>query len=67
MYVVSKALQQEHIGFADLDPQSTRSPGFRWAMWDFVMQFWQLFRQRRLLNAVLSTSTVNLSQQLCGG
>ncbi|KAJ4862128.1 sugar transporter domain-containing protein [Trichoderma breve] len=33
---------------------------------DFLRQFTQLFQQRRLYNALISTSTVNLAQQLCG-
>lgn len=51
----------------DLDPQAMMSPGFFWVIRDFARQFVQLFQRRRLYNAVLSTSTVNLAQQLCGG
>ncbi|TWU78179.1 hypothetical protein ED733_007710 [Metarhizium rileyi] len=43
------------------------SPGFFWVIRDFGRRFIQLFRNRRLYNAVISTSTVNLAQQLCGG
>lgn len=42
------------------------SPGFWWTMRDFLRQFRQLFQQRRLYNAIISSSVVNLAQQLCG-
>lgn len=67
IYLVYKSIEQENMDFNDLDANATRSPGFIWVMRDFARQFVQLFRQRRLYNAMISTSTVNLSQQLCGG
>ncbi|KAL7951280.1 MFS general substrate transporter [Trichoderma barbatum] len=66
MYVVYKSLEQNSMGLGDLDAHAFRSPGFTWVMRDFLGQYAQLFRQRRLYNAVISTSTVNLAQQLCG-
>ncbi|ODA76026.1 hypothetical protein RJ55_08308 [Drechmeria coniospora] len=66
MYVVFKALEQEHVGIGDLDDHALLSPGFIWVIRDFFAQFRQLFQQRRLYNATISTSTVNLAQQLCG-
>lgn len=66
MYVVHKAIQHENMDFGDMEEQAAVSPGFFWVMRDFLRQFMQLFQRRRLYNAVISTSTVNLAQQLCG-
>ncbi|PHH59365.1 hypothetical protein CDD81_3346 [Ophiocordyceps australis] len=66
LYLVHKALEQESVGVGDLDAHANLSPGVCWVFRDFFMQFKQLFQQQRLYNAVLSTSTVNLAQQLCG-
>ena len=67
MYTVHKSIEQEYMGMVSGDGRSKLSPGFWWTMRDFVRQFKQLFQQRRLYNAVMSTSTVALAQQLCGG
>ncbi|KHO01020.1 sugar transporter [Metarhizium album ARSEF 1941] len=67
LYLVCKSIEQENMDFGDLDPHAMMSPGFFWVIRDFARQFAQLFQRRRLYNAVLSTSTVNLAQQLCGG
>lgn len=67
MYVVFKSIEQENMDFDNLDPQSMMSPGFLWVIRDFGRQFVQLFQRRRLYNAVIAASTVNLAQQLCGG
>ncbi|KAJ6440983.1 sugar transporter [Purpureocillium lavendulum] len=64
LYVVHKALDLENVGFGDLDENAALSPGFFWVIRDFFTQYKQLFRQRRLYNAVISTGTVNLAQQL---
>ncbi|GJN71510.1 sugar transporter [Purpureocillium lilacinum] len=66
LYVVHKALDLENVGFGDLDENAALSPGFFWVIRDFFTQYKQLFQQRRLYNAVISTGTVNLAQQLCG-
>ncbi|KAG6040342.1 hypothetical protein E4U41_000848 [Claviceps citrina] len=66
MYVVYKSIEHENMDLSRLDPHASRSPGFTWAMRDFVRQYTQLFQRRRLRNALISTSTVNLAQQLCG-
>ena len=55
------------MGVGDLDANAVLSPGLLWVTRDFFKQFKQLFQQRRLYNAMISTSTVNLAQQLCGG
>ena len=65
--MVHKALDLENVGFGDLDENAALSPGFFWVIRDFFTQYRQLFQQRRLYNAVISTGTVNLAQQLCGG
>ena len=67
MYVVYKAIEQENMDFGDLDEHALKSPGFFWVIRDFLRQYFQLFEFRRLRNALISTSTVNLAQQLCGG
>ncbi|KAK4074068.1 hypothetical protein Trihar35433_3542 [Trichoderma harzianum] len=66
IYLVYKSLEQQAMGLGDMDPHAFRSPGFMWVMRDFLRQYMQLFQQRRLYNALISTSTVNLAQQLCG-
>ncbi|RCI11556.1 hypothetical protein L249_7568 [Ophiocordyceps polyrhachis-furcata BCC 54312] len=67
LYMVYKALEQERVGVLSWDPHLSTSPGFFWVIRDFLAQYWQLFRRRRLYNALLSACTVNLAQQLCGG
>ncbi|EGR48913.1 uncharacterized protein TRIREDRAFT_26160, partial [Trichoderma reesei QM6a] len=66
MYLIYKSLEQESMALGNLDAHAFRSPGFVWVIRDFFRQYAQLFQQRRLYNAVISTSTVNLAQQLCG-
>ncbi|PHH80329.1 hypothetical protein CDD80_1968 [Ophiocordyceps camponoti-rufipedis] len=66
LYMVYKALEQERVGVLSWDPHVSLSPGFFWVMRDFLSQYGQLFRRRRLYNALLSACTVNLAQQLCG-
>jgi hypothetical protein len=66
MYLVYKSLENESMGLGNLDAHAFRSPGFFWVIRDFFRQYAQLFQQRRLYNAVISTATVNLAQQLCG-
>ena len=67
MYTVHKSIEQEYMGGHEINPYVNQYPGFRWAMRDFFVQFKELFQRRRLYNAVISTSVVNLAQQLCGG
>ncbi|EHK43777.1 hypothetical protein TRIATDRAFT_86874 [Trichoderma atroviride IMI 206040] len=66
MYLVYKSLENESMGLGNLDANAFRSPGFFWVIRDFLRQYRQLFQQRRLYNALISASTVNLAQQLCG-
>lgn len=66
MYAVHKSIEQEYMGEVINNSHAKLSPGFWWTIRDFFRQFRQLFQQRRLYNAVMSTSTVALSQQLCG-
>ncbi|KAG5920758.1 hypothetical protein E4U42_006080 [Claviceps africana] len=66
MYLVYKSIQHENMDWSDLDPHARQSPGFIWVLRDFIRQFTQLFQRRRLRNALISTSTVNLAQQFCG-
>lgn len=67
MYTVHKCIEQEYMGDVITNFHVGLSPGFWWAMRDFFRQWKQLFQQRRLYNALMSTSTVSLAQQLCGG
>lgn len=67
MYVVYKSIDQKNLDLSDLDPHACRSPGFTWVLRDFFGQYIQLFQRRRLRNTLISTSTVSLAQQLCGG
>ncbi|KAK2590741.1 hypothetical protein QQS21_011573 [Conoideocrella luteorostrata] len=66
MYVVHKSIEYENMDLSELDPHVFKSPGFFWVIRDFWRQYVQLFQRRRLRNAVISASTVNLAQQLCG-
>ncbi|KAK7397661.1 hypothetical protein QQX98_012972 [Neonectria punicea] len=66
IYVVHKSMEQETLGGLQEDLSAMLSPGFWWTIRDFFRQFRQLFQQRRLYDAVISTSVVNLAQQLCG-
>ncbi|KAH8127443.1 hypothetical protein FP744_10004338 [Trichoderma asperellum] len=66
MYLVYKSLENESMSLGNLDANAFRSPGFFWVIRDFLRQYMQLFQQRRLYNALISASTVNLAQQLCG-
>lgn len=65
MYAVYKSIEQEYIGLHE-ESHANQSPGFFWVIKDFLLQFKQLFQQRRLYNALMSAGTVNLAQQLCG-
>jgi hypothetical protein len=67
MYTVHKSIEEEYMGSVINNAHAKLSPGFWWTIRDFGRQFRQLFQQRRLYNAVMSTSTVALAQQLCGG
>ncbi|KAF7544041.1 hypothetical protein G7Z17_g10261 [Cylindrodendrum hubeiense] len=66
IYVVHKSIEQETLGGVEEELAAMLSPGFWWTLRDFFRQFRQLFQQRRLCNAVISSSVVNLAQQLCG-
>lgn len=66
IYAVHKSIEQEYLGHMSHDPAAKLSPGFWYSMMDFGRSFKQLFQQRRLYNALISTATVNLAQQLCG-
>lgn len=67
LYVVVKDLERDGLLVISANGPERGSPGFLPAMQDFCRQFVHLFTRRRLQNALISTSTVNLAQQLCGG
>ncbi|OLN96088.1 putative polyol transporter 2-like protein 2 [Colletotrichum chlorophyti] len=64
IYLVHKSIEQEELLSSDIDPQLI--PGFIHTIIGFLRQWKQLFTQRRLRNALISSSTVSLAQQLCG-
>ncbi|KAJ3495355.1 hypothetical protein NLG97_g3450 [Lecanicillium saksenae] len=66
LYVVTKDLERDGLITIAYDAPQRGSPGFLPAMLDFCRQFVHLFTRRRLQNALIATSTVNLAQQLCG-
>ncbi len=68
MYLVYKAIELEDLarpdnpdGYSSLDPHGVVSK-----VRQFLTQYRQLFQERRLRNALVSSSTVALVQQLCG-
>src|SRR3569833_3659317 len=68
LYLIYKSIQQENyiqddrnVGTTSLDPN-----GFLYTLLQYFSQYKQLFLQRRLRNALISSSTVSLAQQLCG-
>ncbi|KAJ0168578.1 putative polyol transporter 2 [Colletotrichum tanaceti] len=65
IYLVHKSLEQEEPDSGDIaDPQPAQ--GFMATVAGFFRQWKQLFLRRRLRNALISSSTVALAQQLCG-
>lgn len=64
IYLVHKSIEQEEVpgGVANLK----YIPGFVSTVVGFLRQWRQLFLERRLRNALISSSTVALAQQLCG-
>ncbi|KAF0320810.1 glycosyl hydrolase [Colletotrichum asianum] len=64
IYLVHKSIEQEEISSKTAEPDMI--PGFIKTMAGFLRQYRQLFLERRLRNALISSSTVSLAQQLCG-
>ncbi|KAH0439434.1 glycosyl hydrolase [Colletotrichum camelliae] len=64
IYLVHKSIEQEEMSSRTAKPGMI--PGFIATMTGFVRQYKQLFLERRLRNALISSSTVSLAQQLCG-
>ncbi|KAK2014399.1 hypothetical protein LZ32DRAFT_195727 [Colletotrichum eremochloae] len=64
IYLVHKSLEQEELPSGDVSSQSVQ--GFVVTIAGFFRQWRQLFLRRRLRNALISSSTVALAQQLCG-
>ncbi|KAF7524145.1 hypothetical protein G7054_g11524 [Neopestalotiopsis clavispora] len=58
MYLLHKSIEEEYKGFG-----APSEPGRHV---NFFTKFFDLFTQRRLRNALTSSSTVALAQQLCG-
>lgn len=67
MYVLHKTIEEEYniLGWDQSHPRGTqKTPNT--INPHFGKKFVQLFSRRRLRNALISASTVNLAQQLCG-
>ncbi|KZL80399.1 glycosyl hydrolase [Colletotrichum incanum] len=64
IYLVHKSLEQEELPSSDTNSQPVQ--GFISTVAGFFRQWRQLFLRRRLRNALISSSTVALAQQLCG-
>lgn len=56
--------QEEYLGLPKMSKQMRR--GFFGRVVEYGMLIQQLFAERRLRNALISSCTVNLCQQLCG-
>ena len=67
MYVLYKTIEEEYqaLGWGHGSEQGARR-GHKTASPGFSKRFLELFTTRRLRNALISSSTVNLAQQLCG-
>ncbi|EMR68872.1 putative sugar transporter protein [Eutypa lata UCREL1] len=68
IYLVYKSIQlEEYTDEFDLENQADHVPrGFFAHLAHYASQYRQLFTVRRLRNALISSSTVALAQQLCG-
>ncbi|GKT43400.1 putative polyol transporter 6 [Colletotrichum spaethianum] len=64
IYLVHKSLEQEELLSGDANSQPAQ--GFISTVAGFLRQWRDLFSKRRLRNALISSSTVALAQQLCG-
>ncbi|KAK2003988.1 hypothetical protein LX36DRAFT_666044 [Colletotrichum falcatum] len=64
IYLVHKSLEQEELPSGDASSQSAQ--GFAVTIGGFFRQWKQLFLGPRLRNALISSSTLALAQQLCG-
>ncbi|KAI1410458.1 MFS general substrate transporter [Hypoxylon sp. FL1857] len=67
LYVVYKSVQLEEYSNFDVENQGDGIPhGFSAHIKNYASQYRQLFVERRLRNALISSSIVALAQQLCG-
>jgi hypothetical protein len=68
IYVVYKSIEVEDYLHPDSLDGTTRldGGGVLTLVWEYLTQYAQLFRERRLRNALISSCTVSLAQQLCG-
>ncbi|KAI6294441.1 hypothetical protein MCOR03_005793 [Pyricularia oryzae] len=65
LYLMHKSIEQEeYLGLPKTSKQMRR--GFFGRVVEYGMLTQQLFAERRLRNALISSSTVNFCQQLCG-
>lgn len=64
IYLLHKSIEQELQG-QGAPSRPARGVNYN-GLGDFFMQFVDLFRKRRLRNALISSSIVALAQQLCG-
>ncbi|ELQ37640.1 sugar transporter [Pyricularia oryzae Y34] len=65
LYLMHKSIEQEeYLGLPKMSKQMRR--GFFGRVVEYGMLIQQLFAERRLRNALISSCTVNLCQQLCG-
>ncbi|OTA89268.1 hypothetical protein M434DRAFT_79571 [Hypoxylon sp. CO27-5] len=67
LYLVYKSVELEEYSNVDVESESDGVPHGLFAyIKNYVSQYKQLFVERRLRNALISSSIVALSQQLCG-
>lgn len=70
MYVLHRTIEEEYsvLGWSHARTKEThqRHNTSQTSVPGFGEKFLDLFRRRRLRNALISSSTVNLAQQLCG-
>ncbi|OTA61573.1 hypothetical protein K449DRAFT_331114 [Hypoxylon sp. EC38] len=67
LYLVYKSVELEEYSNVDVESESDGVPRGLFAyIKNYISQYKQLFVERRLRNALISSSIVALSQQLCG-
>lgn len=68
IYLIKKSVDQEEYTWAGRTPADAApaAMSFTQSLSEFLHQYYELFKVRRLRNALISSSIVALAQQLCG-
>ncbi|KAL2752087.1 hypothetical protein ACRALDRAFT_1078170 [Sodiomyces alcalophilus JCM 7366] len=67
IYLIKKSVdQEEYAGGERARAKTATATSLTQTLSEFLHQYYELFRERRLRNALISSSIVALAQQLCG-